>query len=171
MLSYPGYRGCALGSGRSFVLGEAEGKCPSTSCGPAIGRLTLAGTIVAFERSGTTEANPSIGFEGTAEWFVVVRDLRNGRTLRTLPTGVLAPARNGYVGVGPTTDIVVKPDGAVAWIADSSRETGRYEVHAADQNGSRLLAVSSSIDRSSLALAGSTLYWSENGLPFSTQLN
>jgi hypothetical protein len=57
----------------------------------SIGRITLAGTVVAFERSAETEANPSVGYKGSAEWIVIVRDLRTGRTLRTVPTGTITP--------------------------------------------------------------------------------
>lgn len=170
VISHPGYRGCALGSRRSSVLGEAE-NCSSTGCGPEINRLTLAGPIVAFERDAASAANPSVGFEGSGEWFVVARDLRTGRTLHDVPTGTTNPPRRGLVGSGETTAIVVKPDGAVAWINNTSQESAHYEVHALDRNGSRILAVSSAIDRSSLALAGSTLYWTEKGVPFSAKLN
>jgi hypothetical protein len=168
------YRGCVFAQGRSFVVGPVYepaygGTCTSTSCDPSLSRLTLAGTTVAFERSATAEANV-FGFEGSGEWVVVVRDLRSGRTLHSVPTGTNRP-RAGYVGNGPTTALVVKPDGAVAWINNTSQESAHYEVHALDRNGSRVLAVSSAIDGSSLALARSTLYWTENGIPFSAKLN
>lgn len=169
--SYRAYRGCALGGTRSFVLGHAEGECDSGGCARHISRLTLAGTVVAFERSASSEANPSVGFEGSGEWIVVVRDLRTGRTLHSIPTGTPNPSVKGLVGNGETTALVVKPDGAVAWINNTSQESARYEVHAVDATGSRVLAVSSSIDRSSLALAGSTLYWTENGVASSVRLN
>jgi len=168
---FPGYRGCTSSSSRSFVLGPSDGECGSGGCGPHIGRVALGGMVVAFERSASSEANPSIGFQGGAEWLVVVRDLRNGRTLHSVPTGATSPPRAGLVGNGETTALVVKPDGAVAWINDTSQESARYEVHALDRNGSRVLAVSSGIDRSSLALAGSTLYWTANGMPLSAKLN
>jgi hypothetical protein len=40
-----------------------------------------------------------------------------------------------------------------------------------DKNGSRLLASSTEIDPSSLALAGSTLYWTQGGKSMSSPLN
>jgi hypothetical protein len=91
--------------------------------------------------------------------------------LHAVPTGTPPPSPERFVGNGETTAIVAKPDGAVAWITNTSQEAAQYEVHAVDRNGSRVLAVSSGIDRSSLALAGSTLYWTENGMPFSAKLN
>ncbi len=168
--THQAYRGCVLGSRRSFVLGNGE-SCSSTHCEPSISRLTLAGTTVAFERSATSAANPSVGFPGSGEWFVVVRNLRTGRTLHATPTGTPNPPAPGLTGNGETTALVVKPDGAVAWINNTSQASAHYEVHAVDRGGSHVLAVSSGIDRSSLALAGSTLYWTENGLPFSAPLS
>ena len=92
------------------------------------------------------------------------------------PEGLCTPCRRApqsppaaTVGHGETTAIVVKPDGAVAWINNTSQESAHYEVHALDRNGSRVLAVNSGIDHSSLAVAGSTLYWTENGTPLSTK--
>jgi len=72
----------------------------------------------------------------------------------------------------------VKSDGAVAWIVETQRgpfvgETGpptMFEVRAVDRTGSRLLASGSHFDPLSLALAGSTLYWTQGGQPFSAQL-
>jgi hypothetical protein len=49
--------------------------------------------------------------------------------------------------------------------------TNRYEVHTADQSGSHLLAVGSDIAPNSLALAGSTIYWTQGDKPTSAALN
>jgi hypothetical protein len=46
-----------------------------------------------------------------------------------------------------------------------------FEVHAADRTGSRLLASGPTIDPHSLALAGSTLYWTQGGKPFTASLD
>jgi hypothetical protein len=74
------------------------------------------------------------------------------------------------IGNGETTAIVVKSDGSVAWITDD-RLSNRYEVHTADQSGSHLLAADSSIAPYSLALAGSQLYWMQDGQPMSAVLH
>jgi hypothetical protein len=68
---------------------------------------------------------------------------------------------------------VVKSDGAVAWIvAIYGREhPAEYEVHALDRTGSRVLAFGPGISPRSLALAGSTLYWTQGGNPMSAPLN
>jgi hypothetical protein len=66
--------------------------------------------------------------------------------------------------------MAVRLGGAVAWITDASKQAARYEVHALDRHGSRALAVGSGIDATSLALAGSALYWTENAVPFAAKL-
>jgi len=75
------------------------------------------------------------------------------------------------VGIGLAVAIVVKRDGSVAWIVETGEEEGRYQVHAVDRSGSRVLASSPDIDPSSLALAGSTLYWTQGGQPATASLN
>jgi hypothetical protein len=78
------------------------------------------------------------------------------------------------VGVGPAVAIIVKSNGSVAWIAENEigppRGPAEYEVHALDSSGSRMLAFGSDIDPHSLALAGSTLYWTQGDKPFSAAL-
>ncbi|HEY3760059.1 MAG TPA: hypothetical protein VGL37_09870 [Solirubrobacteraceae bacterium] len=122
----------------------------------------LAGPLVAYEEGG--------GGEVVNIYLVVVRNLRTGRVIREVPTGTLSTPKPGWVGIGPTTGIVLKSDGAVAWIA----ETGfpmNYEVHAVDNNGSRVLATGSDIDPSSLALADETIYWTAGSTAMSAPLN
>ena len=74
---------------------------------------------------------------------------------------------------------MVKSDGAVAWMVQvNAGWTGNpiyREVYAVDASGTRLLAEGEEglnpIERGSLALAGSTLYWTQSGKPFSAPLN
>ena len=157
----PDYVGCAFASRRQFVLG-AETTCSATGCS-GTENIALAGTVVAYEEFGQ-------GFDvasrtGAGQWNLVVRDLRTGRVLHDVLTGTMSPLRTGYRGIGPTSDVVVKPDGSLAWIAVGAigPEYGIYQVHALDASGARTLAVGPSIGRTSLALAGGTLYWSEGG--------
>ncbi len=94
----------------------------------------------------------------------MVRDLRNGRLLHNVPT------------VGTVEAMVLKSDGATAWILESRGQSPahpvtEYEVQAVDKNGSRMLAAGSDIDPSSLAVAGRTLYWTQGGKPFSASLD
>jgi hypothetical protein len=84
---------------------------------------------------------------------------------------------------GGAVAIVLKSNGAVAWVAvDSERSEGAgravgregevvyYDLYALDGTGERLVASGIEIDPSSLALAGSTFYWTQGGKPFSAVL-
>jgi hypothetical protein len=158
------YRGCVYGQKRSFDVGGVT-ECIGTggACG-GTRNVTLAGPIAAREQF---VASPVLG----TKWVIDVQDLRTGRTLYRVPSGVTFPPNPKFVGDGPTTSIVVKSDGAVAWIVDTVQKDERYQVHAVDKAGSRVLATGSDIDPHSLALAGSTLYWTEGGRPYSATLN
>jgi hypothetical protein len=125
---------------------------------------TLSGAMVAY---GEGRISP---FE-RSEDYVVVQDLRTGRTIYHVPTGTEVNPIPGDVGVGEVAAVVVKADGSVAWIVQTTRENGRYQVHADDKSGSRLLAEGPDIAPRSLALAGSTLYWTEAGRPSLAALN
>jgi hypothetical protein len=151
--------GCAYGH-RSYLVGTLP-NCPGA--GPCGGpeHEVLAGPLVAYEEGG--------GGKVVNIYQVVVRNLRTGRVIRELPTGTPSP-RPGWVGIGPTTGIVVKSDGAVAWIVETGFPT-TYQVHAVDSNGSRVLASGSDIDPSSLALADETIYWTAGSTAMSAPLN
>jgi hypothetical protein len=158
--------GCVRG-GAAYDLGEVPKCAVSRECGGAR-RERLAGADVAYESLFVT------GEE--ARWFVDVRNLRSGRLVRHVPTGVPLTARPGFfTGVGPTKEIVVKADGSVAWIAeDLERSSGElplyFDVYASDASGTRLLASGSNVAPTSLALAGSTIYWTQEGHAFSSPL-
>lgn len=142
--------------------------------------VMLAGTVVAYE--GYTMTEGLCGFQ----FHVTVEDLRTGTVFRHEPVGtrtVPGPAFEcessvRHTGLGHTTEIVVAADGAVAWIFEPQPfaleghyvEAG-YQVHAADATGSRLLASGPDIDPTSLALAESMLYWTQDGQPHATPLN
>jgi hypothetical protein len=162
------YRGCVYGSKRSFRLG-----LEAVSCGPSgcftVKHVTLAGTTVAYETFVSSVAGNGEVFQ--SEWYVFVLDLRSGRVLHKVPTGESRHPRPGAVGAGEATAIVVKNDGAVAWINDTVQNENRFEVHALDATGERVLAVGSNIAPNSLALAGSTLYWTQGGKPASAVLD
>jgi hypothetical protein len=163
----PVFYGCTYGQKKSYELGKPESGSPDGSGGSRL--YTLAGTIVAYEESSATEEHPGARYTEV----VMVRDLRNGRVLRRLPTGTptTPPENPGDVGIGRATAIVLKSDGAVAWIVAVNGKTTEYQVHAFDKAGSRVLASSTEIAPSSLALAGSTLYWTQEGRPMSAVLN
>ncbi len=113
----------------------------------------------------------NVGESGTNEWLVLMRDLRTGRVLHKLPTGVATVKE--WIGAGPTTEIVGNAAGTVAWIARVEDEHGPrgYEVHVADRGGARLLATGSNIAPSSLGLAGDTLYWMQGGVAMSASVH
>ena len=164
--------GCAYGRSKSYRLGIPP--LFGSSQGSGGTRLyTLAGPIVAFEEFATSNLPAGISRDDQ----VVVRDLRSGRFLHDLPTGTpAAPPENGDVGVGEIQSLVVKSDGAVAWIVQALETVGgqlisNYQVHTVDASGSRVVVSGREIDPSSLALAGSTLYWTQGGKPFSATLN
>jgi hypothetical protein len=95
----------------------------------------------------------------TGSSSVIVRRLSDGRQLRVLPatTNRLAPESYQLVG-----SIVVKTDGAVAWIAAARsivRQSADEEVHRADRRGQRELDSGTSINSGSMRLHGSTLTW------------
>ena len=77
--------------------------------------------------------------------------------------------------------LVAKPNGSVAWIAEdfersapatsTSEEARYYDVYASDKSGTGLLASGLDVSPSSLALGGSTVYWTQGGKPASAVLN
>ena len=172
-----GVFGCTYAYGRSYLLGALPHSDPSGAGG--VEREKLAGPMVAFTESssGPVQSGP-LGNCGTR---VYVQDLRDGRVLHDLLSGMqLQPHPPGYCeGVGPVTAIVLKSDGAVAWstwdflrtVATGSVHPQYFDLYAADKSGERLVASGTEIDPSSLALAGSTVYWTQGGKPMSTELD
>ncbi|HTD58400.1 MAG TPA: hypothetical protein VK672_05850, partial [Solirubrobacteraceae bacterium] len=171
-----GVFGCAFGHSRSFGLGRVP-RCGVVGGGKGcfgVEQIRLAGTMVAYERFDQ---------EYVSEEYVVVRDLKSGRVLHHVPTGVRSgpEANPADVGGGPVRGLVVKPDGSVAWmVEDGERSTLtpsgdpaiRYlSVYAQDRSGLHLLSAGTNIDVTSLALGGSTVYWTEGGHPMSATLN
>lgn len=167
-------RGCDASSKRSFRLKWEFANAGSAERGsPIPPHLTLGGSVVAYEESfyGGNRYSEGRGEESVEEWHVVVRNLRTGQVLHRVPTGMNEKDHPKFVGDGPTSAIIVKADGAVAWITDTVQSENRYQVHALDKTGERTLAVGSNIDPNSLALAGSTLYWTQGRKPESTPLD
>jgi hypothetical protein len=162
--------GCAYGRKSSYKIWEEDVQ-ESTESNGGIHDLTLNGTMIGYEVSRYEGTRYTEGEETVSEWHVIVRDLRTGRVLHKVPTGMPEPARPKLLGRGEAEGIVVKSDGAVAWINNTVQRENRYEIHALDKTGERVLAVGSDIDPHSLALAGSTLYWTQGGKPMSATLN
>jgi hypothetical protein len=151
-----GVFGCAYGTRRAYYLGRpsSAGSSGSVSTYP----IALAGSIVAFSEGKSF----AYGHSFDEIW---VRNLRTGQLIHRTPNG--SPAEPEDVGIGDTTAIVVKGDGSVAWIVGTREQLGGVQVRSVDKTGSHLLAASPEIDPTSLALAGSTLYWLQAGKPMS----
>jgi hypothetical protein len=157
--------GCAYGQRRPLVLGQAD--YGSSSGAGGSGDYTLAGATVAFTE---TFCSGALGPSGCSESLKVV-NLRSPAVLHRL--SVMNARCNGRV-----LQLVLKEDGAVAWITENSYGGGgaseemacpyrseAREVHALDSSGERVLAAGANIDASSIALAGRTVYWMQAGQP------
>ena len=101
-----------------------------------------------------------------------VRRTRDGRRIRQLQAVPAPPFMPG--ALMRVTDLVLRGDGALAWIVeirDSATTSPRYQVRTSLRGTeSTLLAEGADIASGSLALAGSTLYWSQAGAPQSSVL-
>jgi len=169
----------------------------SSSGGGGIRHVVLSGAVIAYEEERLDDGQ---GFRGFRVSLVLVRDLRSGRLLHQLPTGsLLHPETNLYpgeqasIGVGRTEQIIVKPDGAVAWIAwDYERSPGKapevqectptchfseppyiayYDLYKSDRTGTHQLAGSTGVAPHSLKLTGNTVHWTEDGKAMSATLD
>jgi hypothetical protein len=159
---------CTFGARRANRLGEA---LPSVTTSQGISGVTL-------EALG----GPVVGYETVSGDFdtIIVRDLRSGRVLHRLLTGIATHPEPGFRGSGPARALVVKSNGAVVWIAVTRIERvsplsptviGEDAVEAVGTTGAKLLASGTLIDTSSLALANSRLYWMHGGRPAYALLN
>ncbi len=100
--------------------------------------------------------------------MIIVRNLQTGAVLHRVPPSIV-----NHADFGPAAAIVVKADGAVAWAVERQAPDGSLvdEIRAADKMGYRVVATGPGIDAASLALAGSTLYWTQDGKPASAVLH
>jgi hypothetical protein len=180
-LEVPDIFACANSAKRAYYLGRESygGRFGSVETGP----VALAAAVVAYHIGESPLTGPSID-------EIRVRNLRTGKLLRRLSSG--SPLTSGNSGLGNTMAIVVKSDGSVAWTT-YWLETGplrvkqcppecapggpQYEwekvytaVHVSDKLGSRLIASGENVEPHSLALTGSTLYWTQGGKPMSAVL-
>jgi hypothetical protein len=157
--------GCVYGGKRTYGLGPLPEPDTSSGGGGVEGEI-LAGPMVAYEEFSITSSTPINS--GRSSWLIVVRNLRTGKVLHRVPTGTSTSP--GEVGGGFASGIVVKSDGAVAWIVAGGVARGGNQVHVVDKSGSRIIASGTDVDPQSLALAGGTLYWTQGGKPFSASL-
>jgi hypothetical protein len=142
--------GCSSSSRRSYLLGASGRTLKAGRAGP----LALAGADVAYGLS-------RFGVDtGTAQ--VVVRRLTDGVVLREASATTRVPGAESYQSVAA---LVVKGDGAVAWIGNGRSIIGRrpvVEVHRYDGRGQAELDSGSRIASGSLRLHGSRLTWTNS---------
>jgi hypothetical protein len=140
--------GCARRGHGSYRLGSTGRMLRE----PRVGPVALAGVDAAYGQSTS-------GVDTTTA-SVIVRRLSDGRQLQRQPA---ASRTVGPEFVQSVASIVVKPDGAVAWIATASsiirRGSSDVEVDRIDARGRGLLDSGAAIDQRSLRLAGSRLTW------------
>jgi hypothetical protein len=165
---------CSDANTKPFVLFECE---EFLLCeGPEFADLTLAGKMLAYERYGFTGSSRYMTAEPSS-WLIQVRDLRTHRLVHSSPTSTSEPPPSKVIGNGPAQGIVVKNDGSVAWIAvDGERPFAStlpttYQVWKVDRTGQHLLAMGTQVVPNSIALAGSTVYWTNRGAPELATLN
>jgi hypothetical protein len=139
--------GCSLKGHKVFTLGQTTSCIRSRRVAP----VTVAGELAAY---GLEQCGVDAGLSN-----VVVRRLTDGVQLRSLPATTRPLGPESYQSVA---SLVLKSDGAVAWIgaASSIIRRGSYaEVHRADRRGQALLDSGAAIDPRSLRLHGSTFSW------------
>ena len=140
--------GCLLRSGRTTQL-ESWFSC-DCSRGDEIGPQAWSrGTVVAINR-WSCPPDPLVGgiCSGGARSF----DLRTRRTLRRANTGTSVAA------------LVIGPRGSFAYVSSGGA------VAKSDASGEGTLDATPGVDPSSLAIAGSRVYWTRDGTPQSALL-
>ncbi len=151
--------GCSGTSGKRSTLGKRTSCLGTERAGP----VTLTGQLVAY---GVQICGVDTGFAQ-----VVVRRLSDGKRLTS------APAFTGPLGAEPfqsVDSLVLKADGAVAWIATGrslATHSSHRQVQSEDKNSQKLLDSSGSIQLGSLRLNGSTLTWKRGGKTRSASLH
>ena len=124
--------------------------------------------LTRFSRRFLAADTFSCGPGGTAS-TLDLRRTRDGRRVRRVAAAPSAPG-----SLADVTDLVLRGDGTMAWIVelrDSAAAPPRYELRSsATGASSSVLAQGVDIAPGSLALAGSTLYWTQAGAPQSALL-
>jgi|HubBroStandDraft_2_1064218.scaffolds.fasta_scaffold15523_7 hypothetical protein len=163
---------CSHANRNPFVLSW----CDDLECeGPSFNELTLAGNMLAYERYATSGSEKYETAE-PASWTIQVRNLATHRLIHSSPTSTSEPPST-VIGNGPAKGVVVKSDGSVAWIAVDGwhpyapSPVTTYQVWKIDRTGQHLLAMGPHIVPGSIALAGNTVYWTDDGTPEMATLN
>ena len=156
-----GYYACRIKNGKRYVLGGNE--CFGNDLG-SIGDYALAGNYIAYERR--TCGDP----EGESD--AVRLNVSNGN--RGTASAESGPLPGGGVQDHSITDIVVKNNGNMAWIALSKHLSGgnqtRYEVRRAIGAVTDTVDTGPNIVPDSLALSAGTIFWLDGATPQSSTL-
>jgi hypothetical protein len=143
-----GVYGCSLGGDRSFRLGNDARSIREERVGP----LALAGRDAAY---GLTRYGVD-----TLSATVIVERLSDGKQLHNSSATSRPLGPEFFQSV---KSILVKSDGAVAWVANAgsiiSGRPAEVEVNRADMRGALLLDSGAGIDPRSLRLHNSTVTW------------
>lgn len=140
--------GCSRHGTRAYLLGQRATCLGSARVDPVL----VAGQLTAY---GSERCGVDTGFTE-----VIVRRLTDGRQLRSAPA-TTPPGVESFQNVG---SLVLKRDGALAWIGSGSSIVGhgrrKIEVYAANAGGPvRLLDSGVTVRPGSLKLHGSRLTW------------
>jgi hypothetical protein len=163
---------CGRASGyvrRLGVPGPFATECDPDVC--YVDHVRVAGRFVGFQRVFGGRSGAS------AEVVVVDMAARHEVTDTSVTRAADAgrgfcPGRPAFDGDGIATDIALRADGAVAWIAvrECSPAPDPLEVHARGPLGDRLLAVGFAIGAASLDLDRGIVTWLDAGAPRRAQL-
>jgi hypothetical protein len=162
-----GIFGCAYGHAHSYALAPA-GFLPGLSNSKQANVQRLAGPIVAIEL---------FAYQPEFKPRIIVSELRTGRVIHSVPTGVNFCNYAGFCRE-LATSLVLKEDGSAAWVVSQTNRTGntQTEIISVDNTGTHVLAFGRTyegvvIDPQSLVLTGSTLHWTQNGELMSATLD
>jgi hypothetical protein len=156
-----GYYACRLKNGKRYLLGGNE--CFGNDLG-SVGDYALAGNYIAYE--ARTCGDP----EGESD--AVRLNVSNG--IRGKASAESGPLPGGGVQDFSITDIVVKNNGNMAWIALKKQVSGgtesTSEVRRAVGNTTDTVGTGPTIVADSLAVSGSTIFWLDGATPKSASL-
>ena len=156
-------------AGHQFLVAVSAGSSQGASGAHVVQML---GTLVALE--GET----NIPEEGEEANYVQVINLRTGHTLRESGTGPPDESHQhlsyGMFDAGPAASLVLRPNGDLAWITDTPKfrvtSAGEHQVYTLEGSERHMIASGNDIEPLSLALAGDTIYWTQDGKPVSAPL-
>jgi len=156
-----GYYACRLKSGKRFVLGGNE--CFGNDLG-RVGDYALSGNYIAYE--AFTCGDP----EGEAD--VKRRNLKTGAM--SAFSAEQGPIPGGGVQDYSVTDVVIRDNGNMAWIALAKVLSGgsgqRYDVRRVIGSTADRVDFGTTITPDSLALSGTTIFWLNGATPKSASL-